>query len=241
MAAVDPYWSGPGYVAWRTGAKLLPHGQDNASIDRIRQVSASLSDSDPGFRKLRAKIHGAPDGSDADRVRQYATNSAPADKAAAYEQLADEIDAVYQGASLADRLEAFLDTNPPEALAHRIEAAAAPVRGILTAGEGNPLSHVQLLARNLGIPNATVNENLLPDLRAHEGNNVVLAVSAAGLVELAADGPRWNDVFGDDTQTSESMIKPDLEKLDLGNNVRAAAASQRPACRRAYSVAITWS
>ncbi len=33
-----------------------------------------------------------------------------------------------------------------------------PIAGILTAGEGNPLSHVQLLARNLGIPNVSVNE-----------------------------------------------------------------------------------
>ena len=31
-----------------------------------------------------------------------------------------------------------------------------PLAGILTAGPGNPLSHVQLLARNLGIPNVAV-------------------------------------------------------------------------------------
>ena len=38
-----------------------------------------------------------------------------------------------------------------------------PVGGILTAGAGNPLSHVQLLARNLGIPNVAIDEALLPD------------------------------------------------------------------------------
>ena len=445
--ADDPYWSGPGYAAWRVGAKLLPHGEDNASIDRVRQMSASLSDSDPGFRQLRAKIHGAPDAGDAGRVREYAINNASPDKAGAYEQLANEIDAVYAGSSLADVFESFLATNPPAALADEIRAAAGslpadtplarlelagetlagifealtevddpswklaavdlgislenafftaatdfraaaatasraeyvaalaaaadaaygvglinprlhrelsatlanlsesnvpldryrehlsylarapgwatqalrmhffvgmqkladlepiamrfvqdqlrgsalllyadaldvlstdagglagvrhkffggdggavftalnpgiargtlhvapnlddvesfrpdgiyvlpetvsdlpPVRGILTAGEGNPLSHVQLLARNLGIPNATVNENLLPDLRKHDGESVVLAISSAGLVELAADGPEWDAVFGDDTDDSGgAMIAPDLDKLDL--------------------------
>ena len=41
-----------------------------------------------------------------------------------------------------------------------------PLAGILTAGAGNPLSHVQLLARNLGIPNVAVDQSLLPALRA---------------------------------------------------------------------------
>ena len=41
-----------------------------------------------------------------------------------------------------------------------------PLAGILTAGAGNPLSHVQLLARNLGIPNVAVDQSLLPELRA---------------------------------------------------------------------------
>ena len=54
--------------------------------------------------------------------------------------------------------------------------------GILTAGEGNPLSHVQLLARNLGIPNVGVDETLLPRLDALVGKQVLLAVSAAGSV-----------------------------------------------------------
>jgi len=48
-------------------------------------------------------------------------------------------------------------------------AELPPVAGILTAGAGNPLSHVQLLARNLGIPNVTVAENLIPGLKAYEG------------------------------------------------------------------------
>ena len=91
-----------------------------------------------------------------------------------------------------------------------------PVRGILTAGEGNPLSHVQLLARNLGIPNATINERLLPRLEAYEGRAVVLAVSPSGLVELAEDGPQWQArLGGDEAEAGGALIRPDLDKLDL--------------------------
>jgi hypothetical protein len=91
-----------------------------------------------------------------------------------------------------------------------------PLAGILTAGAGNPLSHVQLLARNLGIPNVAVDESLLPDLRRNDGRRIVLAVSPAGLVEIDEDGPRWDAVFGADKKTDENiMFEPDLKKLDL--------------------------
>jgi hypothetical protein len=90
-----------------------------------------------------------------------------------------------------------------------------PVAGILTAGEGNPLSHVQLLARNLGIPNATVSESLVAQLRGYDGQRVVLAVSGAGLVELAADGARWDAAFADGAGGAGTVIRPDVAKLDL--------------------------
>lgn len=65
-----------------------------------------------------------------------------------------------------------------------------PVAGILTLGEGNPLSHVQLLARNLGIPNVAVDPALLPRLRALAGQPVMLAVAGDGRVLLErADEP----------------------------------------------------
>ncbi len=445
--ADDPYWSGAGFAAWRTGAKLLPHGQDSASIDRVRQLSASISDRDPGFRKLRAKIHGAPDAEDAGRVRDYARDQATEAQQEALATLASEIDAVYAAGSLENKLREFLAGKPPAPLARHVEgilarlpatsaverltlagdalaglyeaiadikepewkltaidlgfpieneffaaatafrneaanasriehvaamAAAAnaaygtglinsrlhrelnagltelttssvpldryrdqlsylarapgwatqamrmhffhsmqklaqlepiamrfiqdqlrasslllfadvldtlstdagriagvrhkvfgedggaaftalnpglargilhvapdlddvesfrpdgiyvlpetvsdlpPVRGIMTAGEGNPLSHVQLLARNLGIPNATVNESLLPVLEEHEGEAVVLAVSPSGLVEIAADGPQWETTFGEQQDDAAgAMISPDLAKLKL--------------------------
>jgi Pyruvate phosphate dikinase, AMP/ATP-binding domain/PEP-utilising enzyme, mobile domain len=93
-----------------------------------------------------------------------------------------------------------------------------PVAGILTQGEGSSLSHVQLLARNLGIPNVVVGEELLPRVRGHAGTAAVLAVSPGGVVQLDADSPRWNAVFGTEQEESRAenvVIRPDLQKLDL--------------------------
>jgi hypothetical protein len=92
-----------------------------------------------------------------------------------------------------------------------------PLAGILTAGAGNPLSHVQLLARNLGIPNVTVDEALLPEVRSRDGQTVVLAVSPGGLVELGEDDAHWRSALGQgETRADEVLIRPDLAKLDLG-------------------------
>ena len=96
-------------------------------------------------------------------------------------------------------------------------AELTPVGGILTTGAGNPLSHVQLLARNLGIPNVAIDESVLSILQPQDGRPIVLAVSAAGLVEIANDGPDWARVFGNDAAatSSNSVFEADLKKLDL--------------------------
>ena len=91
-----------------------------------------------------------------------------------------------------------------------------PIAGILTAGEGNPLSHVQLLARNLGIPNVGVDMRLAPQLKVMQGKAVILAVSPAGSVRLTLDDGQWEAVFGQHEQLDTSaLINPDLDKLDL--------------------------
>lgn len=90
-----------------------------------------------------------------------------------------------------------------------------PLSGIITAGEGNPLSHVQLLARNLGIPNVTIRENLIPKLQKHNGEVIVMAVSPAGLVEIMPDSKQWRDFFNDSKNQDTIVIRPDLEKLDI--------------------------
>jgi len=91
-----------------------------------------------------------------------------------------------------------------------------PIAGILTAGAGNPLSHVQLLARNLGIPNVSVDQSVIPALQKANGRRAVMAVSAGGVVQIADDGPQWNAVLGTTQQPATSVVfEPDLKKLDL--------------------------
>lgn len=94
-----------------------------------------------------------------------------------------------------------------------------PVEGIMTEHEGNHLSHVQLLARNLGIPNVVVDRGLEAKIDAHRGKPVTLASSPGGIVSItgipeaefaAATQERKPDPAG--------RIVVDLEKLDLDAN-----------------------
>jgi hypothetical protein len=446
--ASRPYWIGPGFPALRAGARMLPHGTNTASIQTVRQVSASLSDKDPRFKPLRAKIHGSPGAEDADAVREYAATLASEAEREPYLELAEEIDGIYRsapldteldsmaerytaapwlqkilrdsaaalraGESAADRfkttarlmadlrihlnrvrssqvrldlldlslrtegenfraaselrsrlpdatrkqrvsflsyagqaafgtgvinarlLEAMhgtLDSMQKESLpldeylndlsylgrapgwgtqtlrmhffesmdklamieplamlfiqdllrgspllvyskvldglsrdANRLAGVKhrlfdrnvgvgftalnpglaqgilhvqpdlrdlenfradgiymlpetvsdlPPVAGILTAGEGNPLSHVQLLARNLGIPNVTVDQSLVEELAKYDGKRIVMAVSKSGLVELSLWSDQWKKVFREADAQASVLIRPDLEKLDL--------------------------
>lgn len=89
-----------------------------------------------------------------------------------------------------------------------------PVSGILTEGEGSSLSHVQLLARNLGIPNVVVGDRLLAAVRARNGRRAVLAVSPGGVVRLEEDGPQWDRVLGT-AMPADFRIRPEVDELDL--------------------------
>ena len=96
-------WIGVRYAGLRIGMRLLPHGKDTASVQKVRQMAASLSEQDKGFRDLRVKIHGSPDAGDAKLVRDYAANKKDPAK---YLELADEIDSVYSAPPLPQLLEA---------------------------------------------------------------------------------------------------------------------------------------
>ncbi len=90
-----------------------------------------------------------------------------------------------------------------------------PVAGIITAGEGNILSHIQLLARNLGIPNISVDKTLLPLIQSEAGREVVLAVSPKGIVRIEKDSSDWDLIFEQKADVQRAVLKADTEKLDL--------------------------
>ena len=95
-------------------------------------------------------------------------------------------------------------------------AELSPVAGILTLGEGNALSHVQILANNLGIPNVAVDQFMVAPIQQWLDRPVVLAVSPGGRILIDEDGPEWDPVFGPGEREIANRIEPDLDKLDLG-------------------------
>ena len=91
-----------------------------------------------------------------------------------------------------------------------------PVVGILTENAGNQLSHVQLLARNLGVPNVVVAPSLLPQIRAKTGQPVSLASSPGGIVKLSTlDEKEFRKRFQAATPDAGTQIVVDLNKLKL--------------------------
>jgi hypothetical protein len=103
------------------------------------------------------------------------------------------------------------------------------IAGILTRGEGSSLSHVQLLARNLGIPNVVIGEELVPRLQKHAGKKAVMAVSPGGVVQLDLDGPKWDAILDAVTVDESVVIRPDLKKLDLDRREFVALSELRAA------------
>lgn len=66
-------------------------------------------------------------------------------------------------------------------------AELSPVAGILTLGEGNALSHVQLLARNFGIPNVAIDYDAIGLLEPLQGIRVLMIVTSGGDVLIERD------------------------------------------------------
>ena len=60
-----------------------------------------------------------------------------------------------------------------------------PVAGVMTVGESNMLSHVQLLARNFGIPNIALTPALFDKLKPFHGKQIVVGASNDGSVVIA--------------------------------------------------------
>lgn len=92
-----------------------------------------------------------------------------------------------------------------------------PVAGIATVSEGNLVSHVQLLARNLGIPNAVVSQSNLNDLRKYSGKEVFYAVSNKGTVimKLATEMSDEEKLLFEIKKRTEDKIRVPVERMDL--------------------------
>ena len=92
-----------------------------------------------------------------------------------------------------------------------------PVAGILNVKEGNPVSHVQLLARNLGIPNALISSNVLNSLKSYDGEDVFYAVSSGGtvLLKLAKDMSSDEKKLFDKNKKDKNRLNISMDKIIL--------------------------
>lgn len=93
-----------------------------------------------------------------------------------------------------------------------------PVAGIATVSEGNPVSHIQLLARNLGIPNAVISNEVFTQYRSMNGAEVFYAVSPKGTVILkraSAMTPVEAGLFTTQKRPVEKISVP-IDELQLG-------------------------
>ncbi|MGB5982552.1 MAG: PEP/pyruvate-binding domain-containing protein [Nonlabens sp.] len=93
-----------------------------------------------------------------------------------------------------------------------------PVAGIATVSEGNLVSHVQLLARNLGIPNAAITTDNLNDLKALDGKEIFYAVSPRGTVVIKPVGDmntEEHELFKNKSTKEKTTIRIPEGKLKL--------------------------
>ncbi len=94
-----------------------------------------------------------------------------------------------------------------------------PVAGIATVAEGNMVSHVQLLARNLGIPNSALSDENLQSLKQYDGQRVFYAVSNKGNVILKPESQMTDQeraLFTKKERNTDKIAVP-IEKIRLDN------------------------
>jgi hypothetical protein len=120
-----------------------------------------------------------------------------------------------------------------------------PAAGIFTRGEGNVVSHVQLLARALGIPNVVLGPTPYEKFEPHDAEQVFYIATPGGrvIVRTAADmTARDRDVLAEYTRNQErsddgalggggQKLDIDVERLD----VKSADVIDLAAMRRADS------
>ncbi|SFZ91899.1 Pyruvate phosphate dikinase, PEP/pyruvate binding domain [Flaviramulus basaltis] len=113
----------------------------------------------------------------------------------------------------------------------RPPADLKPIAGIATVSEGNMVSHVQLLARNLGIPNAALSDANLKSLKKYNSQNVFYAVSNKGniIIKLEKDMTETERLLFTKKERNEEKIEVPVENILLNEtnilNLRSVDAS----------------
>ena len=107
-----------------------------------------------------------------------------------------------------------------------------PAAGIVTRGEGNVVSHVQLLARALGIPNAVVGNSAFTAIEPYDNKEVFLIVTPQGRVylkQVAEMDARDKGIFKEFSRNTsrsddgslgggQAKLHVDPERLDVSTN-----------------------
>jgi hypothetical protein len=121
-----------------------------------------------------------------------------------------------------------VEFNPQQVYAlSRVPSNLAPVAGILTVSGGNLVSHVQLLARNLGIPNAVINASHLQALLPFQGTPVFYAVSPGGAIVMKPEAKMTAEEkqLVEIQSRREEKIRVSVDKLRL-NQINLIPLSQ---------------
>ena len=97
-----------------------------------------------------------------------------------------------------------------------------PAQGIITRGEGNVVSHVQLLARALGIPNVVVGTPPYDVIKKHNKDKVLLIVTPGGRVYLkraadmtAEDKAMYKEFTRSQKRTGDGKVSGTKKRLHI--------------------------
>ena len=92
-----------------------------------------------------------------------------------------------------------------------------PIAGIATVSEGNMVSHVQLLARNMGIPNTALGDDNLKSLQKFSGEIIFYAVSNKGnvIMKLEKDMSEEERNLFVKLERKEERIEVPIENIRL--------------------------
>ena len=111
-----------------------------------------------------------------------------------------------------DKDKIYVFTRPP--------ADLKPIAGIATVTEGNLVSHVQLLARNLSIPNTIISDQNFDNLRDYNGQQVFYAVTSKGkvILKLADKMSKTEKELFAKKENNKTKISVPIDKINLTQN-----------------------